>query len=373
MFKAEKMKKLLIYCLAIAFALSFFCASIYAEQPEPFQKIHEKLDGISEAERKILQTLFVQLQEIEAMEGQEAEIAREIETINRDIDGLEVKIEREEAAYEKKREDLKRVLQTYQKRGPGSYLEIILDSDSLTTFLRRINTLRDLTRNTGKLLELLEESKGKLLAEKARLAEKLVLVGEKHKQLKEALNKKLQLKEEQETYLTSLKEERVFYQTYLADVQKLWDELKRLFPEIEKAFSNIIEEDNVPPDALKIVYSLFSIKGSIDEKTFNDIASGQPELQKMVFDFSTGRIEMKVPEKNLVLSGAFVILEGHTLKFEVKEGNFYGMPLEPETIEDLFSERDLMLDLEPMLGKNILQAVEIQDDKIELTVKPVLF
>lgn len=373
MFKTGKIKSFLVYSLAIAFVLMIFYTSMFAEQPEPFLKIQEKLAGISEEERKILQNLFAQVQEIEALERQEAEIAREIKTINRDIESLEVKIEGEEIAYEKKREDLKLVLKSYQRKGPGSYLEIILDSDSLTTFLRRVNILRDLTRNTGALLELLEESRDKLAAEKAKLTEKLVLVEEKQKQLKESLTKKLQLKEEMEAYLASLKEERVFYQGYLADVQKMWEELKRLFPETAKEFSNIIEEGNLPVDALKISFSFFSIKGSIDEKTFNDIVAGHPKLPEMVFDFSPDRMEMKVPEKNLVLSGKFDILEEHILKFEVKEGNFYGMPLEPEAIEDLFREGDLVLDLKPLLGRNILHSVEIQDGNLELIIKPVLF
>ncbi|MGE5632220.1 MAG: coiled-coil domain-containing protein [Caulobacteraceae bacterium] len=373
MFRKRKMKSIVIYSLVVIFILQVFSASIVFGQPEPVTVIQKKLSGISEEEKKILQNLFTLTQEIEAAEQEEKSLAQEIKAMNQEIKGLEAVIAGEEAAYEKKREGLKQVLRSYQRMGPGSYLEIILDSDSLTTFLRRLNTLRDLTRNTGELLESLEKSKEELSAQKSGLTEKLVLLKTKQEQSKESLNKKLELKKEREDYLASLKGEREYYQKHLTGVQQMWDELKPLFSNTAREFSSIIEKGEFPPDALKITFSFFRVKGSIEEKVFNDIISKQANLPRLTFTFQPDKITIELPDKNLILSGDFVIIEGNILKFQAKEGSFYGMPLKPESIEELFRDGDLVFNLKPLLGSSTLQSVEIQEGKLELLIIPDLF
>lgn len=93
----------------------------------------------------------------------------------------------------------------------------------------------------------------------------------------------------------------------------------------------------------------------------------------MEFDFSPGKIEMKAPEKNLTLEGEFVIIDDQILKFEAENGSFYGMPLEKGTIDELFEEGYFILNLEPLIGKNVLKSVEIMDGYIELLVTLKLF
>ena len=373
MFKTRRIKMFLVSFLIITLSLTFFSTSMVTGQGDPFVEIQEKLAGISMEEKAILQNLFVWVQEIEEMKREEERIEQDIEAINQEVKSLEGTIIAEEIDFENKRNVLKHVLKSYQRRGPGSYLEIILNSDNLAAFLRRINTFRDLTRNTGELLTLLEESREKLSVEKIKLSEKIVLIEEKQKQLREALAKRLQLVENQEAYLASLSGERAYYQEYLTNLQKLLGELGVFFVEIAGEFSRIVEEGNLPPDALKTTITLYSIKGSIDEKTFNDIVKENPRLPEMAFSFHPGKIEMSIPQKNLLLSGDFVILKGNILKFEVKEGTFYGMPLETSALEELFREGHLLLDLKPLVGRNVLHSIEILDGYLELKIIPSLF
>lgn len=373
MHKSGKLDIFLAFGLTIAFVLAIFCGNIVNGQADPFDIIEEKLNGISEEEKGILQDLFALAQEIESMERTEKELGQEIEAINGEINSLEAAIEVEAAAYAKKQEGLKQVLKSYQRLGPGSYLEILLDSDSLTTFLRRLNTLRDLTRDTGELLEQLEANGEKLSVQKSKLSEKLKLVEQKKQQSKAALDKKLKLKENEESYLAALKGEREFYQEYLSDIQQMWGELKPIFRQAASEFSDIIEEGNLPQDALKVTFSFFNAEGTIDEIVFNEVISEQSDLPKMIFDFQPGKIEISLPEQKLVLTGSFAALEGHILKFQAEEGSFYGMPLEPGSIEELFKEGDLSVDIKPLLGRNTLQAVKSQEGYIELYVKLNLF
>jgi peptidoglycan hydrolase CwlO-like protein len=373
MFKSSKLKSSLAISLVISIVLVLSCTSIVSGQVEPPIGIQEKLLDISEEEKQILQSLFTLTQEIEIMENEEKVFAQEIEIANQELISLEGLIVNEEANYAKNQEALKKVLKIYQKMGPGSYLEIIMDSDNLSTLLRRLNTFRDLTRNTGRLLEKLEVSKDRLSIEKGKLAERLVLIKEKQKQSKEALATKLKLKDDKEVYLASLKDKSNLYQEYLTNLEKMLSELKPLLSKAGKEFSGIVADGSLPRDALKISISIFNIKGTIDEKTFNDLISRQTSLKEMVFEFNTDEIEISIPDKKLVLYGDFVINEVNVLSFQAEKGSFFGMPLEQGYIKELLSEGDLALDLKPLLGRNTLQSIKLMDGYIELNIKPNLF
>ncbi|MGF7059908.1 coiled-coil domain-containing protein [Brassicibacter mesophilus] len=373
MIKIEKVKVFVIFCLIIIIILIPFYFTMGDGDDEPFTEIQQKMADISDDEKEILQKLFITVQEIEAMEKEEQELIQEIKAINYEIERIEQEISGEEAVYKRKLNALKQVLKSYQKKGPGSYLEIILNSENFSEFLRNINTLRDITHGTGELLDTLDESKKNMSSEKTKLNKKLILIEEKQKQLKVSLDNKKQLKLNMEDYLVSLKEERKYYQEYMTNIKKMWAKLKPLLSDTTKAFSNIIEEGNVSLDALKIEFSIFSIKGSIDEKTFNDIISQNPLLSEMKFNFEPGKMTIELPKENLVLSGNLIILDNNVIKFEAKEGSFYGMTLEQSSIEELFQEGHLILNLKPLLGDNTLSSVEIEKEKIILTIKPKMF
>ncbi|MHB1392225.1 MAG: coiled-coil domain-containing protein [Clostridia bacterium] len=373
MLKFDKIKPIVFSGLAIILAIMILSTSASAGQVDPFSEIKEKLSGISEKEKEILQNLFTLAQEMELMEAEEKELALGIDTVNQEIKNLETAIAEGELVYEKKHRSLEQVLKSYQRMGPGSYVDIILDSDNLGTFLQRVNILQDLTRNTGELLDQLEASGEKLSKEKAALSEKLALIKEKQEQLKGALAKKMKLKSEAENYLVSLKGEEEQYREQLAGIQQMWGELKPLFADAAKEFSRIIEEGSLPADALKITFSFFGIKGAIEDKVINEVVSKQSKLPEMTFAFHQGKVEISLPEKQLVLLGTFIILEGHILKFQAQEGSFFGMPLTPGSIEELFSEGDLVLNLEPLLAGNIVHSVEIKEGYLELVNKLDLF
>lgn len=373
MLKSKKVKSLAIIISIIVVITPFISVSADYGNADPFSSIKKQLDSISEEEKKVLENLFILVQEIETMEKEEKAIGQEIESMNREIKIIEETIKKEEITYKNRQEGLKQVLKSYQKMGPGSYLEILLSSDSMAAFIRRLNTLRDITRETGKLLDQLETSSKKLSAEKSVLSEKLALVEKKQLEAKEALNKKLKLKEDEENYLASLKSERDFYQKHLADVQQVWNELIPIFKEAAREFSRIIEEGNLPEDSLRVTFSLFSAKGVIGEEVFNEVISEQADLPQIVLKFHTDKVEMKLPEQNLVLKGNFIVKEGNILEFIPNEGNFFGMPLAPGSIKELLSGKGISLNITSLIGTNTLQTVKLYEGYMELTVKLNLF
>ncbi len=342
-------------------------------QGESLAEIQEKLTEISDAEKAILEDLFLLVQEIDAIEREEAAISGEIDAVHVEIERIEVNITQEERSFAHLQDVLQQVLKGYQRKGPGSFLEIVLDSDSLAIFLRRLNILRDLTRNTGKLLEDLQESAERLASEKVKLNEKILLLEQKQEELRASLVKKLLVKEDMENYLASLEEERMHFEQQLERIAVAWDELKPLFSSMAREFSLIIEEGNFPPDALEITFALFNVKATMEEKTFNDILAGHPRLPAMEFIFRPGTVDLHVNDSHLVLTGTFVIEDGHTLLYEVKGGSFYGLPLETGALEDLFQGGPLKLDLRPLLDGSLLNAIEIKNGSFDLRIQGLGF
>ena len=370
--KLNNMKKIIVISIIIFFLIGIFPAGKVLGD-DPFIEVKEKMSNISDEEKKIVEELFILLQDIEEMEREVEKISKEIEKINDELRELEEKIKLEEIAYKKNRDTLRDVLKIYQKRGTGSFIEIILSSQNLTTFIRRLNALRDLTRNTGELLTTLDESKERLSTQKEELDNKLNLVKTEEEKLKIALYKKLAIRKDMEDFLDSLLEERELYEEYLLTLEKGWDVLKILFNDSIKEFSRMIEEGNIPADAIDITFSLPNIKGTMSEEDFNNIILSNPNLPEMVFVFEEEKVTLNMPSENLSLSGNFIILDDQSIKFQVSEGNFYDMKLEKASIEELFKDGELVLNLKPILDKNIIKSIEVKEDYIELSIGLKLF
>ncbi len=373
MFSARKIRKMMMFSIIAVLFMVHFSGGTSSSQGDGLSEIKVKLDGISDEEKGVLQNLFTLTQEIKELEKEAAAITLEKDTIDAEIAAIRIAMEKDQVVYEEKKAVLKEVLKTYQKRGPGTYVEIILDSDSLTTLLRRINALRDLTRNTGLLLDGLEASRVKLSGEKLKLDDKLALMKEKQIKSKESLSRKLQRTKELEIYMESLNDEKAYYQGQLANIQQKWDEVKPLFSKISDEFTSMIKMDNLPSNGIRTSITFFGIKGSIEEATFNHIMKKNPRLPEMVLRFKPGRIEMELPENNLVLGGTFVIMEGNNLKFEINEGSFYGMPLGAAAIEELIQGGYPILNLKPLVGGNVLKSIEILEGTLEFLVIPKSF
>ena len=367
-------KKRNLNLILISLILFVFLASnIAIGQGEDFLNIKGKMAAISQEEREVLEHLFILEQEIENMEYEGLIVSQEIAAKQEEILLLEKKIEEEEINFSDKQNVLKESLRSYQRMGPGTYLEIILDSESLGILLRRLNTLRDLTHNTGQLLEDLKQSRDKLLVEKEDLSSKIIIMNEKQKNLKISIETKLKLADEKEVYLLSLKEEREFFQDHLTNIQRAWQEIQPLFREMMKEFSRVIKSENLPLDAVKTTFTFAGIKGSIDEEVLNNIILDHSSYPGLVFHFYPGKTELRLPEQELIIGGYFVIKNKHQLEFKATEGNLYGLALESTALERLFGETALVLDLKPLLGKNTLDSVKILDGKLELTSKLNIF
>ena len=173
MINASTRIRFLSITLSIILILGFFSSAMSAQKGEAIEEIREKLDNVSQEEIEILESLFIQAQEMEELKREKLRLTDDIDVLGKEVKNLEELIHKETVDYENKLGLLGKILKSYQRMGPSTYIQIILDSDSIADFLRRINILRDLTKNTGDLLEAIEKSREKLSMEKSNLDERL--------------------------------------------------------------------------------------------------------------------------------------------------------------------------------------------------------
>lgn len=368
MFARYNLKFILVLVLSVAILLNGMPVNIAAAQDNLFSEVKGKLVGISDKERDTLQKLLSQSQKVDEAKKKVEETAVDIEKANDRIEILKKKIEDDEVASNKEKESLKKVLQYYQRMGPGSFLEIVLESDSLSDFLMRINTLRDLTRNTEKIMDKIEKDKEKQSQEKSKLSEELALVQDKQRLQEKALAEENKLKEDMEKYLASLEDERGRYQEYLDNLQKAWEALKLYFPTVSGEFTSFIKKVSLPEDALKFSFDLFSVIVSMEDKTINNLIAGNSTLSNMIFTFKPGKAIIEIKDKNLTLEGKFEIIDGHSLKFITEEGTFFGIKLDANALAELMKDNSLEINLESILERNKLKAVDIMDGYLSLTL-----
>ncbi len=359
-------------------AAVFICTSILGTsrvlgQMEPPQDIETQLTNIAAEERETLQQLFDLTQELAIMEKTEQQLEEEMKLLDARIAGYKLEIQAEEQHYQNQQEGLAAVMRSYQRLGAGSYLQILLDSDSLAGFLRKLNTLRDFTRNTGKLIAEAEEQKQQLTLDRNSLLEKHRQLEAKKEQQALAVAERLKLKEELEKNLAALADQRGYYQQQLNALEAGLKEIEPMLSQIFGGISDSIKEGRVPENALELSISLFSVKGKVTEKSFNEILALQQALPKLEFHFQQDRLELVFPEKQLKLQGHFEVQEGHTLSFLADSGSFFEMPLQQEYLDKLFQEGTFKVALEPLLGKNTLQSVKLYEGYMELYIKPNLF
>lgn len=355
------------------FLLGTMSISIADKKEDVFSETKEKLGTISEKEQEILQQLFFILQDIEEMERQEIGLQESVKKIEEEIQTLTKHIEEEETIYEKKKDTLKEVLKIYQRRGITSFFEIILTSDNFSSLIRRINIVRDLSRNTGALLEELDEKKKSLEIEKQKLDDRLYTLKEKQEELSIALLKNKSLKNDLEAYLASLNTQRSYYEEELVQIEKAWEEIKKSLIDSIERFSHVLAEGNLPFEKVKVTFTLGGVKGTMDEETFNQIAKEYLVDQEIEFHFYENRMNVEIPNKHFSLSGSFVIVDDHTLRFIAKEGSFCGLALSTPSIEEIFKDGQLQLNLEPVLYGSKLEAATIRDGYLEIISKVSFF
>lgn len=367
-----KWKYSLIYVLVLSVSLLVKPYKVTGEVKN-IEEADEQLQGISIEEQQTLERLFILTQEIEQMEREEDRISEEINELIIEIDQLDRSIIKEQENYDMHLIIMEQVLISYQRNGPASYLDILLKAENLTSFIKSLNLIKDISKNTGELLASIEESKLFLEEKKQTLTDSITMLEAKKEELKEPIATKKRLVKEQEDYLESLADKKEIYQQQLDNIKLMWNNLKELFSEIIDEYARIISEGNFTTEDLNLQFNFFSLKGYIHEDTFNRIMNDNSTLSKIIFSFEKDKVKIEVPDSNLILEGYYKLEGASTLLFVPESGTFYGMSLEKESIEELFRDGPLLIDFEQVAGDMVaidieLKEIEVSDGFIHFTI-----
>lgn len=361
----QKFRKYPIYILIFVLIFSVFSPVLSRGQAESSTSFEETLEQISEDEKAIVEDLFILSQEIEGMKAEEEKAGREIELLSKEISELDKSINARQKQFDEQLSILEQVLVAYQRRGPATFIETLLNSKNLSDFIKNINVIRELAHNTDKLLSDLQEEKNLLTAEKNKLNENMNMLAEKRKELKAAIESKTRLKEEQEAYLNSLKEKREYFEQHLHSMEKMWEDIKILFSKVVEEYTMIISNGYFPLEDFNIRFGLTSIKGAIYDHRINAVLEVYSKLPKLKFDFSPGEVLVEIPEKKLSLKGTFEIANESSLNFVPSEGTFHGMELKDSSLKELFRDGYLAIDFSGLVGSVKIKSIEIKDGYIE--------
>ncbi len=340
----------------------------------PIEEAQEEIENISQEEMEVLEKLFMISKEMDAIRQEEDRIKEEIAGIMEQIASLEETIRKMQSDYDVKLGVLEQVLIYYQRGGPATYLEILLNAESFTQFLKSLNVLKDISHNVGELLTSLEEGRIALQEEKRQMDEKMAMLREKQEELERKWMEREQAKIKQEDYLSGLKEKRVYYEEQLQRLELLWENCKELFQNIVAETTRIIGEGYFTAEDLNLGMGLFALPGSIREDTFNRVLNDNSDMTETYFYFHDGEVTIEVPELQLVLQGNFFIAGEYAIQYEVTSGTFYELPLDEVSIARLFEKGSLVMDFNAIAGDMgtidfALQEVESREGSLAFIIK----
>ncbi|MBP1756511.1 MAG: hypothetical protein H6Q59_2909 [Firmicutes bacterium] len=340
----------------------------------PIEDTREQIENISQEQMAVLEELFVITKEVEALEQEEAKLREEIKDITTRITDLEDDIDATQREYDSKRDRMKQVLVYYQRGGPATYLEILLNAESFSEFLKSLNAIKDISHNVSELLDSLDASKAKLQEEKQQLDEQAVLLKDKEYELGEKLKEREAAKQKRETYLSGLEENRIYYEEQLKNLQLLWEDCKKVFKNTVSETTRIIGEGYFTSEDLNLGLGLFTMPGAIKEDTFNQVLNDNSEMIETYFYFKEGEVVLEVPKLHLVLHGNFVISNDSAIRYEVSSGTFYELSLDGLSIQTLFEQGPLIIDFAAITGDTeivdfILQEVKSEEGQLAFVIK----
>lgn len=332
-----------------------------------------KLLGISEEERSVLEELFSEQKKIELLEYRETELNEELLSLEKEIVSIELDITSQKELYEKNKEALKNVLKAYQRSGSNTFLQIVLKSKDIGDFTTRVNTLRELSKNTGALLSDMEETKVFLDKSVKAIENKKKIISLSQEELNESKEEILDLTVKLEEKLDKLKDDKDKYSKYLENLRHLWDESSAVISSSMNELSDAVNKGILSESIISLDISFFDVKGTILENDLNLLLSKNEILSDIEFEFRDDYIELMIPSKNLTLYGKFVIEDSNIIVLEIQRGEFIGMELSEGSINELFKNGMMKIDMRKILGKSKLQEISVYEDRVELKIKPIYF
>lgn len=229
--KYTRYKKILILVAAsLILILTGNVAIVFAasssELKQQQQQNQSDLDETKEEQEKIRSQMTSIQKEVEELNNQIADYENEIndlsdkiEEATKNIEAMQTELDKTQKELEEKQELLEKRLVASYKSGNTSYLDVLLSSESLTTFLSNYYLIEQLAKSDTKLIETIKETKNTIEDAKIALEEskkELEVSKEVQESKKEALDV---VKSEKNARVAELSEEDQELQTRIEQMQ----------------------------------------------------------------------------------------------------------------------------------------------------------
>lgn len=373
-YKGGDVLKKISILVAFVVILVFF-TNVYSSQLDEasIEEIDRSIVDLNVEELKILDELYIIQQDINDLENQERKIVLEIESVLLLIEDIEENIEEKTYSYNNNLEIMESVLKSYQKNGAYNYLQLILSSNDLPTLLRRINSIRDISRNTSKLLDTLNLEKEELMIQKSNLDENLVILDNTRKELEKTISNKMESKATLEIRLNELMDEKDKYLGYLEELNNRWKVSKPVFEDVITKLVAIVETGDLPEELIETRITLTGVFGRISDNSLNIALKEKNLSSPLQVKFKKDEMTLMLDELKLIINGDLEQIDDQSLRFNMTSGQYMGLKLEKSSLEELFEFGFLELKFSSILGRNKIRTVRINDGYLELNIIPVLF
>lgn len=246
------------FCIVIISMIIIICScnvfKVFANTSDQLKKQQqENREEIekAEAEQKIIKSQMSSIEkeldnlnsQISSCEGEIYNLNLDLQNANENIKSTEKELEKIERELTEKEELLKKRLVASYKNGETSYLDVLLNSDSLTSFLSNYFMLEKMTENDISLIEKVKNTKEHIKNSK--------LILEQNKQEVEEIKEKQELKKQE---LNNTKEQK----------NQTLDQLSSEEKSIQQNIDLMREEDtkimNAIRDAEKVNNNISNVK-----------------------------------------------------------------------------------------------------------------
>ncbi len=336
---------------------------------EQADELQEQLETSIALESDLLYELRSLQMEKEQAEAQVEKLELEARLLQTDLMAADQRLLEATDRYAALQKRLTDLLVTVQMNGAGTRFDLLLSSESLPMFLRRLSALRQLDLDTSKLIRRIRDEKSLVESEAAEAERLLVAHEEKVSRLRQQLSEMQAAEAALETALSELQEKRQFYEDALQEMAESWSEAMKVFPALTTGFDRIIAEGAFPEDALMVSFGLSGIVAELQEETFQAILDADERLPNTRFQFMPEGVAIDIHSENLSVFGQFEVLDGVTLSFRPESGAHRGMELTEKQLQDLLRLGPLQFRMKPILDGVSIRSLQTYKGHLLLSVK----
>ena len=190
------------------------------ENEDKQQQLKDKQDEVQEIKDKTLKEVEDLNSQITDYQSQITSLESQIDDANSKLKEAEEKLSENQIEYERKQETFKQRLVVVYESGETSYLDVLVNSSSLTDFISNYYLVSELTEMDSQLIQSLEKQKQEIENSKKEIEESKESLTTA-KASKESVSKQLKsAKAEKDAKVSQLSEEEKQIQKQIAELQK---------------------------------------------------------------------------------------------------------------------------------------------------------